>query len=224
MYDTMFRPMLPFFHANGVHPSQGLQQVLQSASALYGGTPQQKVETVANLIAQFGVDIGTLDNILTSRYENGQAPVPSPQDQILQQVDQRVNQAMAPLHQQQRQAQIERQERARSAVVEFANDPKNEFYRDVSGYMADIIDVAHAQGRNLTMQQAYDMACQMDPNVQSVLQQRQQRTAQQVAEERQRKEAASSSVSGSPGGQNIPKEPESVADYLEQAWAGQERI
>ena len=73
--------------------------------------------------------------------------------------------------------------------------------------MADILEMSANRGEPLTIQQAYDRACQMNPEIQSIMMAR--NNAVTPAKRR-----AASAVSGSQAGQNVPKEPESIEDYL----------
>jgi hypothetical protein len=201
--DQVLGPYQQLFAMNG-GPGQTLPGLLQTASLLQMGSPQQKAQQVAALIQQFGVDVATLDSVLV-----GQAPPDDPNQNIQQLVDQRFQQYQQQLHahqQQQNQAVIQ------SEVHQFASDPKNEFYKDVSSQMADMMELYSMRNQPLTLEQAYEQCCQMNPQIRQILE---ARTAQ--ASVNQKRQAAAS-VSGTPSGPGDTNAPTSRLAALEEAW------
>jgi hypothetical protein len=85
--------------------------------------------------------------------------------------------------------------------------------------MADIIDTAHRSGQEIDIQRAYDIACQLDPNVSQVLS---QRKAQEALTGRttslQSKQLAASSLNGRRGGNPSTGGSNSLRDQLNSAW------
>lgn len=213
--DSAMQPYRAYIDMNG-GPGQAVTKLLQTGTFLQMGSQQQKAEAIAGVIKQFGVDITTLDNILA-----GEAPPPEVAQQS--QVEQMLQQRLAPYEQQMQQIQQQRemaerqaQERINSEVTEFSS--KNEFYNDVKLEMADIMDMAANRGQEMSLQEAYDKACQLHPEVSKVIASRQQR--QSVGNKRR----ASSSVSGSPGGVGERSTPDSTRAAIEQAWENAGRI
>lgn len=98
-----------------------------------------------------------------------------------------------------------------NTIQQFANDPANEFYSDVQGDMADIMDMAAARGQKLGLKEAYDKACLMHPTISQITQNRQAQAAVQ------QKRQAASSIHGGPGGAQVTQ-PGSITAALNDAW------
>ena len=211
--DRTLAPYQQLFAMNG-GAAQFMPGLMQTASVLQMGAPAQKAQMVADLIKQFGVDIGTLDSLLV-----GEAPPPEVQQQSA--VQQAVQQAVAPyqqhmnqIRQQQQYAMQQEQQQVASEVQQFAQTPENEFYHDVKMEMADILDLAANRGREMSMQEAYDQACQLNPQIRQILQGRQ---SQQSV---QQKRKAGSSIHGTLGGDGSSSAPDSMRNAIEMAWEG----
>ena len=207
--DRALAPYQQFFAVNGGQPSQTVSQVLQTASILQMGTPHQKAALMANMVKQFGVDIGALDSALVGEQPN---PEVSQQDMI----QQAVNQAVAPFQQHMQQQNMQQQNAVNSEVAEFARN--NEFFNDVRYKMADLMDNAAAQGRSMTTQEAYDEACWGNPEIRQILRDRETQAAMG------QKQSAASSISGSPGGPSTPSAPSSLRGAIEAAWGDSGRM
>jgi hypothetical protein len=91
--------------------------------------------------------------------------------------------------------------------------------------MADLIDMSAKQGREITMQQAYDKACTLNPQIQAVINQRtQQQQLTQGSNTMAGKRAAASSITGSRGGAGSGGSSGSMRDTIASAWDGQNKI
>lgn len=215
LMDRALAPFQQYFAMNGQPAGQQVASVLQTAALLQMGSPIQRAQKVAELIQQFGVDISTLDTILS-----GAQPQAQPQNNV----HQIVQQAVAPY--QQFMTEFQRQQQARqqqevgkihTTVAQFAADPTNEFYHDVKMDMADLMDLAAQRGQDLSLAEAYKRACAMNPNVSQVLE---ARTASQNIQQRRK---AAVSVSGSPGGATAYAA-DSLRGAIEQAWESAGRV
>jgi hypothetical protein len=176
------------------------------------GSAPQKAQQVATLIKQFGVDIKTLDSMLV-----GEAPPKEVQQQT--QLEQMLAQRLNPLQQQlqqyqQREQQMVQQEQQQigSEIEQFA--AQNEFYNDVKAEMADILDLSANRGRQITLQEAYDKACQLNPQIANIIK---ARSSQQTV---QSKRKAGSSIYGTPAGASSGGTPDSMRSAIESAWEG----
>jgi len=146
-------------------PVAGVERLLNTASVLKMGTAEQKAKRVAELVAHYGVDLDALDNALSASLPGAAAPAKAPQAAIPPELDARLR----PIEQMlQRQAQAQ-QTQFQTALDAFAKDPKHEFFSDVAADMADLMSLAAQRGRSLSMEQAYQAACQANPAVASVI-------------------------------------------------------
>jgi hypothetical protein len=209
--DKALAPYAQFFAMNG-GANKVLPTLLQTGSVLQMGSGQQKAEAVAGIIKQYGIDIRALDNFLV-----GAKPPPEQQQQA--QMDAMFNQRLAPMQQQLQHYQQRDQQQAQEAqqgiateVDAFQADAKNEFYNDLRGDMADLMDMAANRGQNMNMQQAYDKACAMNPTISQIITSRQGQ--QNVAGKRR----AASSIHGGPGGAGGAQAHDSMRSAIEDAW------
>lgn len=199
-------------------PFQAIDTLFRAEATLRGGTQAEKARQVVDLIKQYGVDVQTLDAALT-----GQAPT---QQQPGNDIEQLLEQKLAPFQQfitaQQQREQMAKQaevEKAKQAVQQF----EGEFLSDVRMDMADIMDLAHKNGRPMTIQEAYDRACALHPEISKVIAQReeQKRLMGTTAAVEKKKTAANASLTGRQGGNPAPTGNESLRDVLENAWNDQ---
>lgn len=210
----------PVLAAEGVDPMQATQSLFQTVAQLRMGTPAQKAEVIAELIGNYDVDIGTLDAVLTDQ------PVGDPEEERLNAMfEQRFGpmlQAMQGMQGMQQHAAEQRDAAARDEVVAFSE--KAEFLDDVRLQMADLIDMAHARGQQMTLEQAYDVACRAHPEISAIMQEREKAerikgAAQSVEEKRK----AASSLSGRKTGAGGKDGNLSLRDSLSDAWDNQGR-
>jgi hypothetical protein len=216
--EAMDRTLAPFqqlFAMNG-GAQNTIPGLLQTASILQMGAPAQKAQVVANLVKQFGVDVRALDNALVG----AKPPADIQQkDQVASLLDER----LAPLQQQlqqyqQRDQQMEQQQRelVNEELQKFAKE--NEFYNDVKVDMADLMDMATSRGRDMSLAEAYELACSAHPQIRNIMSAR--KSSQDVAAKR----AASGSVRGGPGGTPGPADPGSRLAALNNAWDNAGRV
>lgn len=206
--DKTLQPYQSLFATNG-GPRQTIENLLQTGAVLQMGTPSQKAQVAANIIKQFGVDIRQLDGLLAGE--------PDPQAQKQSEIDQLLQQRLAPIqqqlqqYQQREQQQVQQSQAAvKSEVDAFAQS--HEFYSDVAPEMADLLDMAANRGRQMTMEEAYSIACSTHPSISKIMQARQ--SQQTISTKR----AAASSVRGSPGSSAMSGSAESRLAALNDAW------
>jgi hypothetical protein len=212
--DKTLAPYQQYLQMNG-GPGKAMQSLLNTGSGLQMGSPMQKAQIVSNLIQQFGIDIKTLDNMLVGEQ-------PTEQQQQGQQFNQMLDQRLQPLQQQLAQYQQRDQQVAQQAQGQVANEvqtfqanPANEFYNDVRGQMADLLDMAANRGQAMTMDEAYKTACLTHPQISQIVQNRTNQA--QVDQKRQ----AASSISGTRGGGGGSNPSTSTAQALNDAWDAQ---
>lgn len=206
--DQVLAPFANYFAMDGGNPQQTITGLLQTASILHGGNDDQRAMAAARILTQFNVPIDKLDQILAG---DPVAQQPQPQQMTPELVTQISNQTWQQNQAQQNAARIAQE------IQAFAADPAHEFYNDVQDGMVAFIETRERMGNPVPsgpagLKEAYDYACQMNPQVNAVLQSRaSQPTPQQIQ--------AASSISGSPTGPGVapPAEPNSVREALEQS-------
>ena len=194
-----------------------MESFLQTASTLQGGSAQQKAQTIAQLVNHYGVDINELDQSLVGGSND---PQQAQMEQLIKDrmapYDQMVQQMAQQQDYQQQQVQVQ----ADTDVKTFSE--KAEFLSDVRIDMADMIDAAARQGRNMGLQEAYQKACTLNPQIMAVLTQRQQaKQLQGSAENIAAKREAASSLSGKMAGSGGGSGSMSLHDTLARAWDDQ---
>jgi hypothetical protein len=157
--------------AEGVkNPIQATENMFKTVAQLRMGTAAQKANTMAQMIQHYGIDIGDLDNALV-----GKAP-PQGQQPQADAVQQAVQAQLAPIMQQyQQQQQNAAQGKRNQAIQEVQTfSDSAEFLQDVRHDMADLIDIAAKHGRPMPIQEAYDKACALNPEIAQVINERKQ--------------------------------------------------
>jgi hypothetical protein len=193
-FNRVVTPYMGVMAAEGVQdPLVAVNNLFQIATSLRLGTPSQKAAIINTLIKTYDVDIPTLDSLLAG----GVA-----QPGVNEQVQQLVQQQLAPYQQYIQQMQQmqeaqggQMQQEAAQTVEQFSQ--KAEFLDDVRDDMADLLETAARRGRSMTIQQAYDAAIRMNPELSKIVE---QRTAAASAKAIESKKKAASSVKGSPAG------------------------
>lgn len=213
-FEKTMQPYLGFIAAENSNPLQAVNNMMQTAAALRVGTPAQKVQVVAHVIKQFGIDLRALDSVLA-----GQQPQFDPQTMI----DQRVQEALRPILQERQQAQQSQaalfDQQVDQELNTFVNDPKHEFYPDVKDLMADLIEVAARQGREMGLTDAYERAILMHEPVRRVVEARRQAEAARTSTAKaHRARGAAISVTPSQDIRSAPQDPgDSVRSAIEAA-------
>jgi hypothetical protein len=211
--DNTLAPYQQYFAMNG-GPAQALQGLLQAGAGLQMGTPNQKAELIAGLISQFGVDITALDAVLVGN----PAPAPQAEAQPSAQVQQQIDAAVAPFKQQMAQQQHNQQQAIGTELQSFQNDPKNEFYHDLKDNMANLLEYSANRGVDMSLKQAYDTSFQLRPDLVKIVGDRV--SASTVAE----KLRASSSISGTRGGEGGSNQATTTRGAIEEAWDNSGRM
>jgi hypothetical protein len=174
-------------------PVDAIGPLLATRAALEVGTPTQKAQLVANLIHQFGVDIASLDNFLA----NGPAPQPqqAPPVQPQNYFDPTQHPALQPLFSLAEQFKGYQQQKVEAAVAEVSS---LEHFDAVREDMADVLERAHKAGRLMTMQDAYNRAVAMNPDIEPVARPPTTVTTSEAAAILAKSRKAATSVSGAP--------------------------
>jgi hypothetical protein len=156
MLASHLEPFRESLTANGVDPASFVGDIFSSVKSLRDGTPQERAEVVANIVQSYGVDLHTLDAILTQRINQ------PPEVMEARRMTARAN---AVISQQANGVEHETAMEAEKAIVAFAADPKHEFIDDVRDMMADLIEL----GRAKTLDDAYSAAIWSNPDTRKIL-------------------------------------------------------
>jgi len=213
-FERMITPYQGIIAAQGSTPFQAIESMMNTAAGLTMGTPQQKAQLVARVISEFGVDIGELDSILAG--QGGTNPQAAQLEQLLDQRLAPVQQFIGEINQTRAQHQQQIQQNTVAEIDGFG--AKHEFFDDVRMDMADMIDLAANRGENLSLEQAYERAIAVRPDIQAVIEQRKAAaTAQQTSQGIDQKRNAASSVRSSGQGSD-QSEPETLRGALNAAF------
>lgn len=194
---------------NVQNPMQAVNGLLETAAALSMGTKQQKAQRLAQLIGHYGVDIETLDSVLA-----GQQPPQQQQDsQLSPDIEQLINQRLAPYEQERQRRQQEHAYQVKQRAAVSVNEvSQKEFFNDVRMDMADIVELATKRGETITLEQAYDKAVTLNPEIQKVIRTR------QSAESMGNRQNAASGINGKRGGVPTGGDNLDLRAQLEQNW------
>jgi hypothetical protein len=160
---------------------------MTTAAALYNGSPQQKVATVAAMINNFGIDLQMLDSYLASGQlpagaaGGGVPPAAAGGQDISRMVEMAVSQALAPVLRGQQAQTQQMQEQLNNEIDAFANNPENEFFEDVRETMADVLELAAKRGEKVDLPTAYQRAILMHNEIADVVAERNLRKKAEAA-------------------------------------------
>jgi hypothetical protein len=215
-FQQVVNPFMQFIQAQNSTPLAAVKNLMTTAAGLTVGTSVQKAQIIRDIIQNYGVDINTLDQVLSGQ--------PVQQGNVQQQQQMAPPQWAQPIFQFMQGVQQTRQQREQQIIADAEAETeafaaKNEFFEDVREEMADRMEVAAKHGRVMTMQQAYDVCVRDNPELSKIVTQRQAaQKAQQTNIQRNRN--AASSIAGAP--RNGPTGAKGGGDSrraaLEEAW------
>ncbi|MGI9336884.1 MAG: hypothetical protein ACR2P4_00015 [Gammaproteobacteria bacterium] len=197
-------------------PFSAIRDIVGTAIKMRNGSASERAQATAKVIQDFGVDINALDEVLAgdpSTTTSSTADLEALLDKRLAPV----NDFLSQQTQRQQRQQQQHQQQTATEVTDFMSD--QEFANDVRLDMADLLDLAAARGQSMTLQDAYDKACLINPQVSNVVRERQRAAdAKKIAAVNGRKRVAASSITGNPAGNGAQKSPETLRGALSDAW------
>lgn len=186
------RTVSPYRAFLGAEPMREVGNLLQTAVTLRTGTQEQKAAMVAQVVQAFGVDVAALDAALS-----GQQPQPGSQQAPGQYRDPRLDALLSHLGQQKTQREQQTRQRLQQELDAFA--AQAEFYEDVRVRMGTLMEAALKEGRDMSLQEAYDTACYLDTGIRATLQKREaEKAAQTQSQQAQQARYAAGSVQSQP--------------------------
>jgi hypothetical protein len=163
-FENVVRPFEVFIRSENASPLQAVQNLMSTAAEFRVGTPARKVELVAGIIKNFGIDLQALDSVLA-----GEVPQGGGQQQQ-QYRDPRVDQLLASQQQREQQLSQKATADAHAALTAFAQS--HEFYNDVQNTMADLMELKAKRGEPIDLEKAYAQACNLHEDISTLLAQR----------------------------------------------------
>lgn len=176
-------PYIQNIQSSGVQPAQAINHLLGVEHVLRNGSQQEKAAKLAEIARDYQIDLRSV------------APLP-PIDPNVQQI---INQNRE-LQQFQMTVQQQQQQAVRNEIEAFRANPENVHFNEVSEDMAVLLQTGRAE----SLQEAYDKAVWMRPDIRQTLVQQQRSEAQKKAVEQKRQKRAKT-ASGSVKGSANPK-------------------
>ncbi len=207
---------------SGSTPLRAVENLMRTAGRLQTGTPEQRAQVVAEIIGNYGIDIATLDRVLSGVVKDGRVPSQQPVAEAPPQWAKPMFDFMQNIQMQQQAHQIRMKEQVTTEIDKIAEKP---FFEDVREDMADIMELAEKRGVQLTLEQAYEKAIKQNDEISRILAQRKaaeqaRSPVSEAAATLARARKAASTVSGAPTSTNIAGRtaPKTRREALEQAW------
>lgn len=162
-------PFKPILDQHGIDPMQEIAGLMQAHHTLALGTPQQRVQMFKQLLGNYNIKIEDLTGTAAD------APYIAPEVEDLRSRTERLESTLNA----QQQAQLQQQqERVRSEILAFSNDPANIYFKELAQDMSVLIK----SGVVKNLQEAYDKALWANPAVREKELLRQQQEREKAAE------------------------------------------
>jgi hypothetical protein len=211
--DKVMKPYAQLMQMNG-GPQNILPGLLQTGAALQTGNEIERARTVAGLISQFGVNPAQVADFLDNK---------TPEQSGKSKIDELFNERLAPIQQQlaqfqQREQQFQQQGQQKVAEDIASFSANHEFFDELREPIADILDIAARNGRQMSLEEAWEQARWQNPEIRKVM------LARQSQGQVQQRKRASSSIHGTPGGEGSSAALGDLRSTLEQAFQTANRM
>lgn len=206
-FQRMVQPYMERLNQAG-NPIHGIKLLLEADRALSKGSQQEKAQMVGKLIADYGVNVETLDQVLSQAPNLAVAGSPMV-DVLRSELDKRLAPITSFINQRTAadlSAQEHQEQTLEAELIAMSKDTtKYEFFNEVMDDMADLMDMYARKGLALTPQQAYSKAIMIHPEISQIVKAREEDTqkrelAKKMNEQALKAKAGSVSVSGAPLG------------------------
>lgn len=174
-------PYMKNIQASGVHPLQAINHLLGVEHVLRNGSPQEKAHKLSEIARDYGIELQSVQ------------PLPDLDPQVQQLVQQNRQ-----LQQFQQSVQMQTQQAVLSQIEQFKANPENSHYEEVKEDMAILLN----SGRANNLQEAYEMAVWMRPDIRQTLVQKQSAEQLRQAEAQRRAKRAKTASGGVKGSAN----------------------
>jgi len=198
-------------------PAKAVEGLVQGVTNMRFGTKEQKVKHIADFIKTYDVDISMLDDSLAGAS-------PSPEQTQDTRIEQMLDKRMAPVNNLLQQLEQNKTASAEALNIKTSQDVATfsesaEFISDVRMDMADLMDLAAQRGQEMSLQDAYDKACAINPEISKVLTSRAEK--ERILGNNNdvtAKLAAASSIAGDQGGTGGGAGDLSLRDEIASQW------
>lgn len=148
--DQMTQAIQPYaqtIQSLGVHPAVAVQKLMAADHSLRYGSPEQKMQMIATIARDYGVDL------------SGGIPEAPRVDPNVSALQQQVQQLTGWIQEQKHGEERRQMETLNSEIHRFASDPANKHFEAVKQDMAGLLQAGIVQ----TLQEAYDRAVYANP-------------------------------------------------------------
>ena len=165
------KPYEAMIRSENSDPIKTVQNLLNTAYRLRSGTPQQRGQLVMQIAQEYGADLSQYSSANAENTENQEIPA---LQQYLNPIQEKLNNLEQVYASQQQAAQQQTQQEALTSIGSFQNQVdekgniRNVHFDDVRNDMADLIENAERQGRQLSLEEAYETACWANPQIRNV--------------------------------------------------------
>src|SRR5690606_1175235 len=159
-YQAITAPYAEQFKQANINPVGAVKQMMDTTFRLMHGSPSEKASLIAQAITNYQVDVELLDQVLTHEYKNKGNTQPDMAKLVQEAVRSALGQHATPSPAPAVDAQAQK---AQEALDKFAQE--NPYFDYVQDDMVIILNHANASGVKMTMKEAYDKACKLNPTV-----------------------------------------------------------
>lgn len=203
-FSKVVQPYMPLIQANNSTPLRSVENLMRTAAGLQTGNTEGRAEIVANIIQQYGIDIQTLDTVLSRRMQAGPGQQ-APTNQGPPEWARPIMEFMGQVQQTRQQREQQLAQEAAQAVQSIQDRP---YFDELRDSMADLMEVAARRNIPMTIEEAYDRAVLLHPEASKVAAQRTKATTvQEAARTLAGARKAASSVRGAPASGTLNKAP-----------------
>jgi len=220
-FNQVVSPYLARIRSAGTGPMEAVEALMKADYTLATAPRGKRAEFMASLITNYDIDIDALSEALAGKPQQQSQQNAAPD--IERMIEQRVQQALAPLYQERQQAALQSQQQVFQTVESMSLNPNYQYFDELREDMADLIELSARRGIDITLEQAYDKAMTMTGKSGQLA----SMSAMQAQHAQATKaKAASLSISGSPagGGAQVVTSDGSLRGDLEAAVANMNRI
>lgn len=176
----LLTPYMPRFQQMNAHPLHAVNELLKADQILSTAPKEQRAQMVAKIIKDYDVDIEALDAVLS-----GQAQPDPVETRVQQLLKQQLEPFQNFMNEQQRRAQEtakQTEDRMVAELQSMAEDTdKYPHFQDVKGDMADIYEIQAKKGVYLSLDQVYNRAIAMNPDISKMMETQQEEAAKRKA-------------------------------------------